>query len=200
MRRFLLLLVVILSAFTSWLIWMTSERTSQKITADQSDAPGEAVGGDFTLTDQQGRTVRASDFRGRIMLVFFGFTRCPDICPVTVATLSKTMELLGADAGHAAAIFISVDPERDTPAVMKDYLSNFDPHMVGLTGTPGQIRKATEAYKVYFAKAPQPQGSDYTVDHSTFIYMMGKDGKFLQVFENNADAADIARAVRHAWE
>ncbi len=193
-----------LLAFTCWSLWMTSEKTNQKNEVDQAEGQGEAqIGGDFALTDQNGQSVHESDFRGRIMLVFFGFTHCPDICPVTVAALSKAMELLGSQADGVAPIFITVDPERDTPAVMKDYLSNFDKHMIGLTGTPEEIKRVTEAYKVYFAKAPLPaegNGADYGVDHSAFIYMMGKDGKFIRLFQNNADAAEIAGAVKHALE
>src|SRR5271168_4999413 len=120
MRRLLFLLTLMLLAFTCWSLWMTSEKTNQKKEVDQAEGQGEAlVGGDFALTDHNGRPVHESDFRGRIMLVFFGFTRCPDICPVTVATLSKAMELLGAQADGVAPIFITVDPERDTPQVMK---------------------------------------------------------------------------------
>lgn len=180
---------------------MTSERTNQKVQLDQSEGQGEAqVGGDFALTNQNGKVTHASDFHGRIMLVFFGFTRCPDICPVTVGMMSKAMGLLGAQADSVAPIFISVDPERDTPAVLKDYLSNFDKRMVGLTGTPEQIKQITDAYKVYFAKSPLPQGTDYMVDHSAFIYMMSKDGKFVRLFQNNTDAAEIARVVKRALE
>src|SRR5581483_9210577 len=153
MRRLLLLLIVILLAFTSSSLWLTSEKTNQKLQLDQAEGQGEAqVGGEFILTNQHGEAARSTDFRGRIMLVFFGFTHCPDICPVTVSTLSKAMALLGGQADSVAPIFISVDPERDTPQVMKDYLSNFDKHMIGLTGTPEQVRQVTEAYKVYFAK------------------------------------------------
>ena len=117
---------------------------------DQADGQGEAaVGGDFTLTNQAGQPVRQADFHGRVMLVFFGFTHCPDICPVTVATLSKAMEQLGAQADQVAPVFITVDPERDTPQVMKDFLSNFDKHMIpAVTGTPDQTKQVTEAYKV----------------------------------------------------
>jgi cytochrome oxidase Cu insertion factor (SCO1/SenC/PrrC family) len=201
MNRFLLLLIAVLLGFTSWSLWMTSEKTSQTSQLDQAEERKEAeVGADFTLTNQQGQLVHATDYRGRIMLVFFGFTRCPDICPVTVANMSKAMELLGSQADSVAPVFISVDPEHDTPVVMKDFVSNFDKHMIGLTGSMEQIKQVTEAYKVYFAKASLPAGNGYAVDHSAFIYMMGKDGKFRRLFQNNADAAEIARAVKHALE
>ncbi len=189
------MLIGALLAFTCWSVWMTSGKTDQKKEAEaiQGDA---AVGGDFSLTNQNGQLMHAADFHGRVMLVFFGFTHCPDICPITVAAFSKTMELLGPQGDQVAPIFITVDPERDTPQVMKDYLSNFDKRMVGLTGTEEQIKQVTEAYKVYFAKA----GAGGAFDHSAFIYMMGKDGKFIQLFENNAAPADIAAVVKRALE
>lgn len=156
------------------------------------------IGGTFMLTDQNGKTVKDTDFRGKPMLVFFGYTHCPDICPVTVATLSKVMEILGKDADGVAPVFITVDPKRDTPAALKEYLSNFDKRLVGLTGKPKAIQQAADAYKVYFSlhDAEHPQGKDYAVDHSTIVYMMNKDGSYAAHFPYHAPAQEIADAVK----
>jgi protein SCO1/2 len=163
-------------------------------------APSGVIGGSFSLTDQNGKKVTDADFRGKIMLVFFGYTHCPDICPVTVSTLSKTMGLLGDKADAVVPIFITLDPKRDTPAVLKDYLANFDKRMVGLTGSPKDIKKAADAYKVYFsvAEASKQKNGDYMVDHSTIIYMMGKDGSYLEHFSYDAKEQDIANAIKEA--
>lgn len=205
MKKFSLTLIAALLALTVIQLWLTSGRTDQKKEMDLASTPGQAqIGGDFTLTDQSGKIVHAADFKGKVMLVFFGFTQCPDICPVTVATLSKTMSLLGDKADQVAPLFISVDPLHDTPAILKDFLSNFDHRMVGLTGTPEQIEQVAEAYKVYYSKPdvpadakPDDNKGEYAIDHSAFIYMMGKDGKYVRIFPYNATEQEMTQAVEH---
>jgi len=211
MRKFLLILTLLLIVVTSVQLWMTKDKTDQKQTVENVETTQQAqVGGDFALTDQNGKPARDTDFRGRAMLVFFGFTHCPDICPVSVASLSKMMELLGDKADQVAPIFITVDPKRDTPDVMKAYLANFDKRIVGLTGTDEQIRQAAATYKAYYAKSAKPEQeehgehgahdeagkSEYNVDHSGYIYLMGKDGKFIQVFPYNVAATDLVAALK----
>jgi cytochrome oxidase Cu insertion factor (SCO1/SenC/PrrC family) len=163
-------------------------------------APTGAIGGNFALTDQNGKPAKDADYRGKIMLVFFGFTHCPDVCPVTVSTMSKAMGLLGDKTDQVAPIFITVDPARDTPSVLKDYLANFDKHIIGLTGSPEAIKKAADAYKVYFSisEASKQKNGDYSVDHSTIIYMMGKDGAYLRHFSYDTGEAEIAAAIKEA--
>jgi protein SCO1 len=155
-----------------------------------------AVGGPFHLEDQNGKPVSDADMKGRPFLVFFGFTHCPDICPTTLFDLSQVMRALGPDADRAGALFITVDPARDTPAVMKDYLSNFDPHLRGLTGDQASIDAAIKAYRVYAKKVPLDNG-DYTMDHTALVYLMDKDGHFVAPFNVNrtpeAEAADLRR-------
>lgn len=155
-----------------------------------------AVGGPFHLEDQNGKPVSDADMKGRPFLVFFGFTHCPDICPTTLFDLSQVMRALGPDADRAGALFITVDPARDTPAVMKDYLSNFDPHLRGLTGDQASIDAAIKAYRVYAKKVPLDNG-DYTMDHTASVYLMDKDGHFVAPFNVNrtpeAEAADLRR-------
>jgi len=140
-----------------------------------------AVGGPFHLEDQNGRPVSDEDMKGRPFLVFFGFTHCPDVCPTTLFDISEVLKRLGKDADRTGAIFITVDPERDTPAVLKDYLSNFDPHLRGLTGDASAVEAALRAYRVYAKKVPL-SGGDYTMDHTAVVYLMDKDGRFVAPF------------------
>jgi protein SCO1/2 len=155
-----------------------------------------AVGGPFHLEDQNGKPVTDQDMKGRPFLVFFGFTHCPDICPTTLFDISQVLRKLGPDADRAGALFITVDPERDTPPVLKDYLSNFDPHLRGLTGDQASIDAALRAYRVYAKKIPL-QGGDYTMDHTAIVYLMDKDGQFVAPFDlkraPEASAADLHR-------
>jgi protein SCO1 len=155
-----------------------------------------AIGGPFKLTDQNGQTVTEQDMKGRPFLVFFGFTHCPDVCPTTLFEVSQIFRALGPDADRVRALFITVDPERDTPALMKDYLSSFDPHMAGLTGDPAAVAAVAKAYRVYYKKVPLDQGG-YTMDHTAIIYLMDKEGRFVAPFSlkrtTEAAAADLRR-------
>jgi protein SCO1/2 len=141
------------------------------------------VGGPFTLTDDTGKRVTDKDYRGRHMLVFFGFTSCPDICPAGLQLISAAIENLGPKADRLTPIFISVDPERDTPAKLGAYVKNFDPRLVGLTGTPEEIAAVTKAYKVYFKKTPNAESpDDYGMDHTSIMYVMDPNGEFVAHF------------------
>jgi protein SCO1/2 len=154
------------------------------------------IGGPFRLTDQNGRTVSDQDLKGHPFLVFFGFTHCPDVCPTTLFEVSEILRSLGPDANGTRALFITVDPERDTPAVMKDYLSNFDPHLSGLTGDPAAVAAVAKAYRVYSKKVPL-DGDGYTMDHTAIVYLMDKNGRFVAPFNlkrpAEAAAADLRR-------
>jgi protein SCO1/2 len=153
-----------------------------------------AVGGPFQLVDQDGKTVSDADMKGRPFLVFFGYTHCPDVCPTTLFEMSQMLHALGPDAGRIGALFITVDPERDTPAVLKDYLASFDPHLRGLTGGPAAVDAALKAYRVYAKKVPLKDG-DYTMDHTAAVYLMDKNGRFVAPFNMKrtaeAEAADV---------
>jgi protein SCO1 len=155
-----------------------------------------AIGGPFNLEDQNGKPFTDAQMKGRPFLVFFGFTHCPDICPTTLFDMSQMMKALGPDASRVGALFISVDPDRDTPQVLKDYLSNFDPHLRGLTGSQAQIDAAIKEYRVYAKKVPLENG-DYTMDHTAIVYLMDKDGRFVAPFNMTrtpeAEAADLRR-------
>ena len=153
------------------------------------------VGGPFRLTDHNGRTVTEADFRGKPFLVFFGFTHCPDVCPTALFEMSETFRRLGPDADKARALFISVDPERDTPEMLKQYVSSFDPRIVGLTGTPEEIAAVTKAYKVYAKKVPL-DGGGYTLDHSAIVYLMDRQGRFVAPFNLKRPADQAAADLR----
>ena len=157
--------------------------------------PVGGIGGAFTLIDHNGKTVTDANFRGRYMLVFFGYTFCPDVCPTALQTIAKVMDLLGAKADKVQPVFISVDPERDTPKVLKSFMENFHPRMVGLTGSPEQVAAAAKVYRVYFAKANDED--EYLMDHSANIYLMGPDGKFVTYFRHGGFTPDtLAAKVR----
>jgi protein SCO1 len=149
-----------------------------------SDAPAfqaATVGGPFHLIADNGRPFTDQDLRGKPFLVFFGFTHCPDVCPTTLFEVSEIMRGLGSDAKRTAALFVSVDPERDTPQVMKEYLSSFDPNVRGLTGDPAAVAAAAKAYRVYYKKVPL-EGGEYTMDHTALVYLMDKRGRFVAPF------------------
>jgi protein SCO1 len=151
-----------------------------------------AIGGPFNLIDQDGQPFSDHDLKGKTFLVFFGFTHCPDVCPTTLFEISEIMRTLGSEADRTAALFISVDPERDTPEAMKDYLSSFDPHLRGLTGDAAALAAVAKAYRVYYKKVPL-EGGDYTMDHTAIVYLMDKDGRFVSPF-NMRRTADVAAA------
>ncbi|MET0674715.1 MAG: SCO family protein [Bradyrhizobium sp.] len=140
-----------------------------------------AIGGPFQLTDQGGETVTEKSLSGKPTLIFFGFTHCPDVCPTSLFEISEVLRAMGPQAGRVNAYFISVDPERDTPAAMKDYLSSFDPHLKGLTGDPEVMAKVISEYRVYAKKVPLKDG-DYTMDHTALVYLMDRDGRFVSPF------------------
>ena len=137
------------------------------------------IGGPFQLTDTDGRPVTERTLLGKPTAVFFGFTYCPEVCPTTLAEMTAALKALGRDADKLNVVFISVDPERDTPEQMKLYLSNFDPRIKGFTGTPAQTDAAAKAYRVYHQKVPI-EGGGYTVDHSSAIYLFDRRGEFVE--------------------
>ena len=156
-----------------------------------------AIGGDFALTDQQGRTVRDADFRGKLMLVYFGYTFCPDVCPTTLAQVAQVLKGFPPEQqAEIAPIFITVDPERDTVEQMAQYVPSFSPALIGLTGTPQQIAPVLKEYHVYAKKAGS--GENYGMDHTSILYLMGKDGRFIRHFNADASNQEIAGALQQA--
>lgn len=154
-----------------------------------------AIGGPFELVDQDGQKVTQESFVGEPTLVFFGFTHCPDICPTTLFEMSQLFEALGPDASKVTGLFITVDPERDTPEAMKSYLGSFHPSIQALTGTPEQVAAVIKAYRAYAKKVPTQDG-DYTMDHTAIVYLMGKDGAFIAPFNLKRPPAEAAAELR----
>lgn len=156
-----------------------------------------AIGGPFHLTDHNGKAVSDRDFRNRYMLIFFGYTFCPDVCPTTLSTVTAVMEKLGPTyARKVVPIFVTVDPERDTVAVMKEYVGAFSPDIVGLTGSPDEVAKVAKEFKVYAAKVKGDRPEHYTVDHSAILYLMGPDGKFVAHFTHGISVDDLAAGLK----
>ncbi len=159
-------------------------------------APAVQLGGPFALTDQNGMRRTDDEFRGKYMLVFFGYTYCPDVCPTTLAVISAALDMMGQRGERIAPIFVSIDPERDTPETMKAYLSAYGERWVGLTGTEDEIASIAKAYRVYY-RANKDEGTNYTVDHSGVVYLMKPDGTYLFNYSlsNSPDAmaADLTR-------
>jgi protein SCO1/2 len=153
------------------------------------------IGGPFELIDQHGKPVTDKTFRGQYMLIYFGYGFCPDVCPTELSNMASALDVLGTKAKNVQPIFITVDPERDTPEFLADYVANFHPRLIGLTGTPEQVKAAAKAYKVYYAKATKPGETDYLMDHTSFVYLMGPDGRFLSLFRGQTDPATMAQTI-----
>lgn len=157
------------------------------------------VGGPFTMVNQRGETVTEKTYAGKYMLVFFGFTFCPDVCPTELQVMTAALAQLGPAATNIVPILVSVDPARDTPEVLKSYVENFSPTLQGLTGSAEQVAAMAKVYRVFYARAENAKNpADYTMDHSSIIYLMGPDGKFLKHFSYTTDAAALAAGLKAA--
>jgi len=188
---------VFLAAFVlAGILWHQGDQRLQAASGetDATETPV-SIGGPFALTDQDGNTRTEKDLQGRFSLVFFGFTYCPDVCPTTLAIIQAALEKLGSDADRVVPVFITVDPERDTPAVIKSYLSAFGTRFIGLTGTPEAVTQATKAYRVYAQKSPTDDGG-YSMDHSSIIYLMGPDGKYVAHYQIETGPDGLAQDLR----
>ncbi len=156
-------------------------------------APRAAVGGPFTLVDHTGARRTQMDFAGRPQLIFFGFTHCPDVCPTTLTSLGRWLEALGPEARDLAPLFVTVDPERDTPAVLAQYLTAFDPRIVGLTGTPAEVAGMLRTYRAFARKT---ESGDF--EHTAALYVMGRKGELVQLIAYDRPDAEILAALRKA--
>lgn len=186
---FVLILAVLLGAVAYETGWFGSKPQE----AVQAPLP---VGGPFTLTDQNGTTRSDADFRGKLMLIFFGYTYCPDACPAALLAMSQALDQLGAQASEVQPIFITIDPARDTTAQLKLYAANFHPSLLALTGSPEALIQVEKEYRVYAEKVPQKDSGDYLEDHSSMIYLMGRDGKLLTLFSPGASADSMAATIK----
>jgi len=154
------------------------------------------VGGPFELVDQTGRARTDADFRGKLLIVYFGYTYCPDVCPTDLMQIALAIDKLGAAGAQVQPLFISIDPERDTPSVLADYISMFNPRIVGLTGTPAQVRAVADAYKAYYSKVFPEGSATYLIDHTGFIYLMGRSGRYLGFFPPGTSADRMVEIIR----
>ena len=193
-RKLLLAAVVLAVLLMAGGVWMYVSRGTD-------EGGGLGIGGPFALQDGGGRTVTDRDLRGRFLLVYFGYTFCPDVCPTTLNQVASALDKLGAKAERLQVLFITVDPQRDTPQVVRDYAAAFSPRIMGLTGTPEQIAQVARAYRVYYAPHRTGEGGgDYTVDHSSILYLMDPDGRFVAPIRADesaeAMAADLAKQLR----
>jgi cytochrome oxidase Cu insertion factor (SCO1/SenC/PrrC family) len=159
------------------------------------------VGGPFALTDHNGNRVTDKTYSGKHLLIFFGYTYCPDVCPSELQVMSAALDELGADAERLQPLFITIDPARDTPQVLKEYVTNFHPRLIGLTGTEQEIADVAAKYRVYYTKAKTSGNSpDYVMDHSTILYLMGPDGTFIKHFTYGTDPKALADGLRQAMK
>ena len=186
--------VLLVVGFLAMIVYRISQSPIDKTPAPQAAA----IGGPFTLVDHENRPVTVDYFKGRLMLVYFGYTFCPDICPTALTDMGDALGILGEAADKVTPVFITVDPDRDTPEHLKEYLKFFHPRMVGLTGTPEQTAAALKAYKVYAAKASVEGGDadDYLMDHTSIIYLMGPDGAYKAHFSHGVGTEDMAKGIR----
>nr|WP_020173797.1 SCO family protein [Methyloferula stellata] len=185
-RRLLLPLSVIVLGL------MALAATAYVVTPDKSAPRASAIGGAFTLVRQDGQTVTDAAFKGEPLLVFFGYTHCPDVCPTSLFEISEVFKAMGPDK-KVQALFITVDPARDTPETMKDYLSSFDPRIVGLSGDPAQTKAVEKAFRVYAKKVPGAHGDDYTMDHTAIVYLLDKQGRFVNAFNLERTPQEAAK-------
>ncbi|MCP5411838.1 MAG: SCO family protein [Alphaproteobacteria bacterium] len=189
-----LLLVAALAGVVLWREADNGPRLGRVVSSGQID-----VGGPFQLIDQNGNKVSDADFRGRYMMIYFGYSFCPDVCPTTLAVMAGALDKLGADASRVVPVFITVDPDRDNPKVLKQYMAAFGPRFVGLTGDHDAIAKAEKEFRVYSKKRPldpaKPDGN-YAMDHSSVIYLIGPDGKMVSYYDEAISPDDLAADIK----
>jgi len=187
-----MLFVALLTGFGA--LWFTGSSKIENLSSGTA-----LIGGPFELTDHNGKRVTDKDFLGKYLLIFFGFTYCPDVCPSELQVMSAALDQLGPEADNIQPIFISIDPARDTPELMKEYVANFHPRLVGLTGSEDDIAKVAAVYRVYYAKPKGKENDpDYLMDHSSILYFMGPDGKFLKHFTYGTEIKALVTGLREA--
>jgi protein SCO1/2 len=192
-QTILFALAAVFAVLAAGLVWyVTTELPRQQSGGETALA---SIGGPFVLTDQDGHARSDKDFRGRFVLLYFGYTYCPDVCPTTLQDMANALAKLGPKSANVVPVFITIDPERDTPAVLKKYMPAFGPHFVGLTGSMADITRVAHAYRVYFAKQPVT-GGGYSVDHSSIVYLLGPDGKLVAIFDASAGANALAGGLK----
>lgn len=161
-----------------------------------SDGVAASIGGPFALTDQLGKPVTEKDFRGKMMLLYFGYVFCPDACPTALQNMADAVDQLGVPGEEVVPVFVTIDPARDTVEVLKDYAEAFSPRIRALTGTPEQIAAAAKAYRVYFKKAAETAPGEYLMDHSSIVFLIGRDGRYLTHFTHFAPPEQMVAEIK----
>lgn len=185
--------LLLVAALAGGLIWHESEMVPGLGRTVITGVP--SVGGPFRLTDQTGKTVTDATFHGRYMLIYFGYSFCPDVCPTTLGVMAQALDKLGTDSSRIVPVFITVDPARDTPKVLADYMKAFGPNFVGLTGSDQEIKAVEQEYRVYAAKHPLGNGN-YGMDHSSVMYLMGPNGKMVTFYDEAISPDDLAKDLK----
>jgi protein SCO1/2 len=191
--KVLLPYLLLIAALAGGILWHESEQVpglGRVVSTGQAD-----IGGPFQLTDQHGKRVSDQDFRGRYMLIYFGYSFCPDVCPTTLSVMAQGLDKLGDKSRRVVPVFITIDPERDTPKVLEDYVKAFGPSFVGLTGNTAQIKDVEKKYRVYAVKRPL-EGGNYGMDHSSVLYLMGPDGKLVSFYDEAVSPDVLAKDLK----
>ena len=189
----------IAAAATGWALWQQTPKDRSATELMEALMWGrEPVGGPFALIDHDGRRRTDTDFRGKLLLIYFGFTLCSDVCPTELQAIASAIDQLGPAADAVQPLFITVDPEKDTPEQLKSYVALFHPRLIGLTGDPRAVKKVALAYKVYYAKSDPTRNAGTEVDHTGFIFLVGPDGKYLGFAPPGTSSARLAQIVSHA--
>jgi protein SCO1/2 len=188
--------VITAGALGALLVALGGCNSSKEVHFTGTDITGSKLGSALSMPDTTGQLRTLADYKDKVTLVFFGFTQCPDVCPTALAQLAHTLELLGDEAAQVQVIMISVDPERDTPEVLAQYVHAFDPRFVGLTGNAKQLSETAKSFKAYYAKAPGPSPDQYSMDHASSFYVFDKDGQARILLRGDASAETIASDIR----
>jgi protein SCO1/2 len=197
-KRILVAFLIMAATVLILVLYLPGMRPEQPSTAATGTV---AIGGPFTLTDTKGNTVTDVNLKGRYSLVFFGFTHCPDICPLALQVITQALEAAGPATEKVTPVFITVDPERDTPEALASYMANFDPRFMALTGTAEQIGGAEQSYRVFAAKVPIRDGDgkdtgDYAMNHTGYIYLMDRNGQYLAHFQKDVPPDELAARLK----
>ena len=196
-KQALLPYLLLVAALAGGLLWHESNNVpglGKTVITGQAD-----VGGPFKLVDHNGKTVTDADYRGRYMLIYFGYSFCPDVCPTTLAVMAQALDRLGGDARRVTPIFITIDPERDTPKVLAEYMKAFGPQFVGLTGSVDAIKDVEKKYRVYAVKKPldpAKPNAGYGMDHSSVLYLMGPNGKLISFYDEAISPDQLTKELR----
>ena len=198
LNKIIIILSIIIAAFSFYMLVYVELPNKPLAGKGDSFAGNAAIGGDFVLTDYNGNKFSSENLKGKLSLIYFGFTYCPDICPTTLQKLTNVLSVLDKYQIDVNPVFITIDPNRDKAALIKEYLGHFHPKFIGLTGSEEEVRKTANLFKVYYAKSQDPSytGGNYMVDHSSFIYLMDKNGKYMKHFYFSTTPEEIVEYIR----